>query len=132
VSLNLGLAYKGLELYEQADAQFQRVLAEDPQDWDAVAERATLLKIKGEEGKAFELMETVPEGQGRMAERLEGDSDWAEAGDIDRLDKLRRRHGGEERGDTAVRRLMEMDQRRKDFEAANGAKTPPAGDAPQQ
>lgn len=132
VTLNLGLTYKALRQLDDADAQFQRVLALDPEDWDAVAERASVFKLKGDEAKAFELMASVPAGKGRMRERLMGDPDWAEAEDMDRLEKLRQTHGMGQRGDTAVRRLMEMEKRRREFEAANKPATPaPEDGAPQ-
>lgn len=131
VMLNLGLAYRGLELYDQADAQFQKVLAANPKDWDAVAEHATILKIKGQEQEAFEQLEKVPPGEGQVLVRLTGDPDWAEAGDAERLTRLRTQHGGGARPDTAVRRLQEMDRRRKEFEAANGSNAAPAPEAPQ-
>lgn len=123
IRLNLGIAYSALEMFDDADAQFAKVLADNPKDWDAVAERAVLKSLQGDEAGGISLLETIPEGEGQLDKRLQADPVWLKAKAQDRLQVLRSKHGIESTGDTSARRLREMERRRKEFEAANSAKT---------
>ena len=124
IALNLGIAYSALEHYDRAEEQFDKVLSLDPEDWDAVAEQATLKVVQGDEKAGMDLLDKIPKGQGRLDRRLMADPVWIGAKDKERLAKLREKHGAGA-GDTAERRLREMERRRKEFEAANKPATKP-------
>lgn len=119
IALNLGIAYSALEMYPQAEQQFAKVLAANPEDWDAVAERAVLRAVQGDESGGLELLESIPKGKGQLDKRLVADPVWLKAKDQMRLEKLRDKHDVPDFGDTSAKRLREMERRRAEFEAAN-------------
>jgi len=119
ISLNLGIAYSALEMYEDAENEFKKVLKANPQDWDAVAERAVLRAVQGDEAGGIKLLQSIPKGKGQLDKRLIADPVWLQAKMQDELRALRQKHGVGDRGDTSARRLLEMERRRKEFEAAN-------------
>lgn len=131
ITLNLGIAYSALEMFAEADAQFEKVLEENPKDWDAVAERAKLKALQGDEAAGIAALEGIPEGEGQLDKRLVADPVWLQAKDQVRLQALRKKHGVPDFGDTASKRLREMERRRAEFEAANverGKKATAKGD----
>ncbi len=119
ISLNLGIAYSALEMYGDAENEFNKVLKANPQDWDAVAERAVLRAVQGDEAAGIKLLQSIPKGKGQLDKRLIADPVWLQAKMQDELRALRQKHGVGDRGDTSARRLLEMERRRKEFEAAN-------------
>jgi tetratricopeptide (TPR) repeat protein len=90
---NYGVGLSGLEKIDEADAIFARILKINPKDWGAVAERATIHSIKGDLDQAFTLMESIPEGLGRIRERLNSDPIWRKHSKDDRMPALRAKHG---------------------------------------
>ena len=122
VWLNLGIAQRAQGNLDDAAASFDRALQANPKDWDALAEMATVDKLKGREADAFAKLEQVPAGRGRVRERLEVDPAWAAAGDADRLAALHEKHRDEVATDTSIQRLQELERRRQDFQADNGAR----------
>ena len=90
---NYGVGLSGLERIDEADAIFGRILAINPQDWGAVAERATILSLKGDLDQAYTLLESIPEGLGRIRERLNSDPVWRKHAKDDRMRALRAKHG---------------------------------------
>lgn len=123
VALNLGIAYRGLRMYDEALVEFERVVKAKPEDWDAVAEVATLRLLKGEPDAAIALVQKIPAGEGQLDMRLKADPAWVDLPASPELLELRKKHGVTDRGDSSVRRLQEMERRRREFEAAN-PKTP--------
>ena len=122
IALNLGIAYSALEMYAEAEAQFAKVLAKNPEDWDAVAERAVLQAVQGKEAEGITLLESIPKGKWQLDKRLVADPVWLRAKDQVRLRKLREKHEVPLFGDTSAKRLREMERRRREFEAANKGK----------
>ena len=127
IALNLGIAYRALEMPDEALAEFDKVLAHTPEDWDAVAEVASIHLEKGDLEAALATMEKIPAGEGQVEARLRGDAVWTDLEATERLQALRTKHGVGERADTSTRRLQEMERRRREFERANPATPrPPA------
>jgi tetratricopeptide (TPR) repeat protein len=92
VWLNLGIAQRAAERWDDADASFQKVLAINPEDFDAVAERATVKKVKGDIEGALTLFESIPISEGRMLERLAYDPTFADLDKNERFQKLLEKH----------------------------------------
>jgi tetratricopeptide (TPR) repeat protein len=130
IALNLGIAYSALEQYKLAETQFQRVLAVNPKDWDAVAERAVVKAVSGDEPAGFGLLESIPVGKGQLDKRLAADPVWLNAKDKARLATLRQKHGVGSRGDSSQRRVQEMERRRLEFERANKDRPKQEGTTP--
>ncbi len=130
IALNLGIAYSALEQFELAETQFKRVLSANPSDWDAVAERAVVKAVSGDEPGGFGLLESIPLGKGQLDKRLVGDPVWLNAKDKARLAALRTKHGVGIRGDSSQRRVQEMERRRVEFERANKAGAKEEGSTP--
>lgn len=129
IALNLGIAYSALEMYDDADAQFRAVLERNPKDYDAIAERAVMKALQGDEPAGLELLETIPVGEGQLDKRLVADPVWLQAEDQARVKALKDKHGVPEYGDTAAKRLREMERRRREFEAANPESKPSGAEA---
>lgn len=113
---NLGLAYRGADRIEDAEKVFDALLARNAQDWDALAEKATLAKQRGDLEAALALLVRIPERKGGVATRIKGDVTWADALEDPRLVKILERHVEDATGDTAIRRLAEVERQRKAFE----------------
>ena len=90
---NYGVGLSGLERIDEADAVFAKILELNPSDWGAVAERATIQSVKGDMDQAYTLLESIPEGLGRIRERLNTDPIWREHSKDDRMRALRAKHG---------------------------------------
>ena len=90
---NLGIARMGLENTDGAIEAFDKAVEVDPEDWDAVAELATLALEKGEASVGFDKLETIPPGQGRMQARLLRDPRWKDHAEAPRMKALRTKHG---------------------------------------
>jgi tetratricopeptide (TPR) repeat protein len=99
--LNLGIAQRAAGKLDDADRTFAKVLEMDPNDYDAMAERANVQKEKGNVDAALDIMEKIPEGQGRIYMRLKEDPLWIDA-DNPRLNALREKHGATEGTDTSL------------------------------
>lgn len=93
VWLNLGICYRSLNKLDAADRAFARVLELNEQDWDAVAERATVRLQRGQVDEAFAMLERVPAQKGQTQERLRGDPIWTEHRDHPRMGPLMVKHG---------------------------------------
>lgn len=89
---NLGIALTGLERFDEADRVFQQVLEKEPEDYEAVAERATILLAQGKVEQALALAENIPPGEGRLGLRLEYHERWATLKG-DRVAALKKKHG---------------------------------------
>lgn len=99
---NLGISQTATERDDEADKTFQRVLELAPEDWDAVAERASIKKRKGQVDEALAMLEKIPAGKGHLHERLTQDPLWADISD-GRMEELKKRHGIDGKLDTTVR-----------------------------
>lgn len=91
VWMNYGVALSGQEKFDPAIEAFERVLALRPRAWAAYGELATIHRLRDEIDEALTLLEKVPPGEGRVAERLFRDPIWRSVDDP-RMEKLRRRH----------------------------------------
>jgi tetratricopeptide (TPR) repeat protein len=117
--LNLGIAQRAAERLDDADRTFAKVLELDPNDYDAMAERANILREKGNLEGALELMDKIPPGKGRVNMRLRDDPLWLEVAEEPRVKALRQKHGIEEGDDTSLHM-----QRMKEKGAAQGVAVP--------
>ena len=132
VWLNLGICYRGMDKLDAADRAFARVLELDAEDWDAVAERATVRVMRGDVDDAFKVMNRIPPNKGQMQQRLRSDPSWLKFADDERMVALRKKHGvvleeGESKALEAQRRVLESAA--KDVPAAAKEVTPPKGAA---
>lgn len=91
VLLNYGVALSGNEKYDEALSVFDRVLDLRPDTWAAYGEIATIHLLREDLDAAFEALDRVPPGEGRLAERLYKDPVWRQVDDP-RFEKIRRRH----------------------------------------
>ncbi|HJL40233.1 MAG TPA: tetratricopeptide repeat protein [Myxococcales bacterium LLY-WYZ-16_1] len=96
---NLGVARSGLEDYDAAETAFERTRELEPDNWDVVAELATIRQLRGNTSGALDLLERIPVGEGRLSFRLREDPVWA-SGEGARFEALKEKHGGLE---TSVR-----------------------------
>lgn len=92
--LNLGIVQAALEQDDEADRTFSRLLELYPDDYDAIAERAGILKRRGKVEEAFAMLEKIPLHEGHVKERLETDPLWADLRGDERLLALLQKHGG--------------------------------------
>jgi Flp pilus assembly protein TadD len=97
VHFNHGVALEALERWAEADAAFLRVLKLEPEDYEAIAERATIALSRGEVEAAAKLLESVPIGRGRLRERLSRHPTWIEHANHPDVARLRERHGAADR-----------------------------------
>ncbi len=118
VWVNLGVAHRAAGEVEPAIAAVKKAIALQPDDWGAIAEHATLLKVSGKEDLAMTEMERIPAGRGQVRERLVADPAWRTGTNQDRLNKLKVKHQAL-LGDTGLRRIEEMEKRREEFRQAN-------------
>lgn len=88
----LGVVLVSENQLDEADASFERALELEPTDWESLAERAVILKLKGQSTDALELLEKIPEGKGHLEERL-SEALWADLVDNQRFKALLGRHG---------------------------------------
>ena len=100
--LNLGIAQRAAEKYDDADSTFAKVLEMDPNDYDALAERANIQKEKGNVDAAFDLLDKIPPRAGRIDVRLRDDPLWIDVADHPRMKDLRIKHGIETGTDTSL------------------------------
>jgi tetratricopeptide (TPR) repeat protein len=100
--LNLGIAQRAANKLDDADRTFARVLELDPSDYDAMAERANIQKEKGNLEAALDILEKIPEGEGRLYLRLKEDPLWIEVAENPRMKALKEKHGAVEGTDTSL------------------------------
>jgi tetratricopeptide (TPR) repeat protein len=93
VLFNLALAHLELNEDDEADAALQRVLAIDPQDYEATAVHALILKREGKVEEALSTLEKVPVGKGRVRDLLQTDPSWEDLDGNLRMNELRKKHG---------------------------------------
>lgn len=128
--LNLGIAQRAEGKLVDAARSFDRALQANPEDWDALAEMATVRKLQGRETDALGNLERIPSGRGRVRERLEADPAWAAADDAGRLAALRQKHGGVIARDTSVRRLQDLERPRRRLRTAASVDGTAGADSP--
>lgn len=87
----LGVVRLRAERLEEADKAFTRALELDPQDWDAVAERATIAKIRGDIETAVAMLEKIPAGHGHVYDRMR-DSVWIDVRGDERMRNVYNKH----------------------------------------
>lgn len=90
--LNLGIARRADQQFEAADEAFVKALVLNPDDYDAIAERATVAKERGKVDDALSLLEKIPVGEGRMVQRLVQDPVWDSLRGDERMKKIRIKH----------------------------------------
>jgi tetratricopeptide (TPR) repeat protein len=95
IRLNLGVAYRAAEKLDDADRSFAKVLELDPNDYDALAERATIQLERGDAEAAIAAVERIPANEGRMRERLMDDPFWVALMEDPRVKSLRIKHAAE-------------------------------------
>ncbi len=103
VWLNLGIAQRGLHRLPEAAKTFARVNELDPQDYDALAERASIQKLSGDVEGALTFLEEIPAGEGRVRIRLLRDRIWQDISGNPRMQALRAKHGLQNGPDTSTR-----------------------------
>ncbi len=74
--MNYGVVLSGSGDHDRARKAFNEVQRLDPSAWSAQAEVATIALIEGDMEEALDLMEAIPAGEGRVAERLRVDPLW--------------------------------------------------------
>jgi tetratricopeptide (TPR) repeat protein len=119
IYLNLGIAQRAADKLDDADKTFAKVLELDPSDYDAIAERANILREKGDLEGAVAMMDKIPAGAGRVNMRLRDDPLWLEVAEDPKVKALRQKHGVEEGTDTSLQML-----RNKEKGAAQGVAVP--------
>ncbi len=117
--LNLGIAQRAAGKLDDADRTFAKVLEIDPNDFDAMAERANILRERGDLEAAIDLMEKIPPNEGRLNMRLREDPLWIEVATNPRVKALREKHGVTDETDTSLRM-----QRLKQKGAPQGVSVP--------
>ena len=134
VWLNLGICYRSLDKLDAADRAFARVLELSADDWDAIAERATIRVIRGKVDEAFALLDKVPAYKGQVTERLRSDPDWLKHRGDARMKPLLIRHGVVTKGDTSLRQTENVVKALKAHEQSQGGtktdKSAPANKSP--
>lgn len=105
--LNLGIAQRGAEQWDEAEKSFNRVLVLDAKDWDAVAELGTIRVVKQDLDGAFGFFDKIPVGEGRMTERLAYDPTFAQLDADPRFVALLGRHSALELRQEAKARMAE-------------------------
>lgn len=105
--LNLGIAQRGAEQWDDAELSFKRVLVLDPNDWDGLAESATIRVVKGDLEGAFGFFERIPTGEGRMLERLAYDPTFNDLDKEPRFTALVAKHGATELRRETLARVKE-------------------------
>lgn len=99
--LNLGIAQRAAGRLTEAARTFEKVLELDPEDYDAVAEKATVLKQEGRVDAAIAELERIPVRRGRIGERLAADPLWQDIAEDPRMRALRDKHGLVDRLETS-------------------------------
>lgn len=116
VWLNLGICYRSLNKLDAADRAFARVLELNAEDWDAVAERATIRVARGKIEEAFAMLETVPAYKGQVTERLRSDPDWQKQVGHARMKPLLLKHGVVTKGDTSLRQTEKVLKQTREYQ----------------
>lgn len=120
--LNRGIAERSLNRLDDAERSLRRALELKSDDWDVVAELATVKKSQGHVDVALNELEQIPAMAGRMRIRLRLDPVWQDLGDNPRMQALIEKHGAFVEGDTGMKRLEEIIQERRRQNV--GSKTP--------
>ncbi|MBI2374566.1 MAG: tetratricopeptide repeat protein [Deltaproteobacteria bacterium] len=89
---NLAVAHLGLGDKEHAKISLERARALDPMDWDAAVELAALELEQGNEDRALSLLESVPLGEGGMAQGTLLQSRWKPLRENQRTKTLFEKH----------------------------------------
>ena len=108
VWLNLGICYRSLNKLDAAERAFARVLELNADDWDAIAERATIRLMRGELDEAVAMLSKVPANKGQVYERLRADPLWTAHKDDARLQPLLEKHRVVSSGETSQRQAAEI------------------------
>jgi tetratricopeptide (TPR) repeat protein len=93
VMFNLGLTSLELDQDDAADEMFSKVLERKPDDYEAMACRALIMKRKGKVDEALTLLQKIPVGQGRLQEMLQTESAWQDLDGDPRMAELKKKHG---------------------------------------
>ena len=126
VWLNLGICYRSLDKLDAAERAFARVLELNNEDWDAVAEQATVRLVRGKVDEAFEMLASIPANKGQVPQRLRSDPDWTKHGTHQRMRALLEKHGVVALRDTSVQRAQEILRRKKGVSTSSTAPSTPA------
>ena len=86
---NYGLALRSVERLKDSDAAFQKILELKPDDFEAWAERANLAVLANDVDRAFDYLEKIPAGKGRLILRLRVDKHWQNLRKHPRMEKIR-------------------------------------------
>ncbi|MEQ9500854.1 MAG: tetratricopeptide repeat protein [Deltaproteobacteria bacterium] len=101
--MNLSIAHRASGDLESSMDALDRALKIAPEDWDLVAEKATVLLEVKKPDDAIAVAEKIPVRLGRMPERLRADPLWADLPASDRYNALRKKHGvGKVLGETGI------------------------------
>ena len=127
VWLNLGICLRSLNKLDEADRAFARVLQLNDEDWDAIAERATIRFLRGDVEQAFALLQGVPANKGQVYERLRSDPDWKKYRDDPRMIPLLAKHGVVADRDTSLHQSEDVLRRRKEHEQGSSSASTSTG-----
>lgn len=116
VLMNLAIAYRAGGNLEGAMDMIDRAIQVAPEDWDLVAEKATILLEAKKVDDALTVAEKIPGRLGRMPERLRADPLWFELEQSDRYEALRKKHGlGKLVGETGINSAEEIQRQIKSY-----------------
>ena len=86
---NYGLALRSVNKLDESDKAFQKILQLKPDDFEAWAERANLAVLQNDLNRAFDYLEKIPAGKGRLILRLRVDEHWQNLRKHPRMEKIR-------------------------------------------
>ncbi len=109
IRFNLAIALRAARKLDEADAQFAALETKD--DWDLVAERATILKLRGKVDESLALLDTIPAGSARIPQRF-GTEEWSDLLEDPRVRALLEKHG-QDLGDTSIRAIEELERQKQ-------------------
>ena len=86
---NYGLVLRSVNRINESDKAFQKILEIKPEDFEAWAERANLAVLQNDLDRAFDYLEKIPAGKGRLILRLRVDEHWKKLKTHPRMEKIR-------------------------------------------
>ena len=86
---NYGLVLRSVNRINDSDKAFQKILELKPDDFEAWAERASLAVLQNDLDRAFDYLEKIPAGEGRLILRLRVDEHWKNLKEHPRMEKVR-------------------------------------------
>lgn len=114
--LNIGIAHRASGNVDKSMAALDRALELAPNDWDIVAEKATVLIEAKKPELGVQVASKIPPRLGRMPDRLRADPTWVDLEESEGSKALREKHGVAARlGDTGIRSIEEMDRQIKAY-----------------